>query len=131
MSLYIGEDKNKSWEDLRLSIERLDDTWESAKLIAFSIGVCSKGDSHYTEWLAKCALHLASRVAQVKKERDAAIRRFETYAKNDSHWGIENSIMKDALELIIRAVPINKDAKLACEGLKVIAREAIKEIEGK
>jgi hypothetical protein len=63
VSLYIGEDKNKSWEDLLYSIDRLPATWESAKLIAFAINLCGSEDKGlaYTRWLAMCALKLAER----------------------------------------------------------------------
>lgn len=36
-----------------------------------------------------------------------------------------NAVMLEALERIIRCVPMNMDPKLACDGLKDIAREAV------
>jgi len=64
MSLYIGDDKNKSWEELLWSLKTMDDTWGNAKLIAFAIDLCSAGHApgYYVAWLAKCALHLSAKL---------------------------------------------------------------------
>jgi hypothetical protein len=45
---------------------------------------------------------LQATIRTLKKERDAAIKRFETYAVNDAQWGVENSIFREALEEIAR-----------------------------
>ena len=37
---------------------------------------------------------------KAEHERDAACKRFESYAINNTHWGVENSELRDALEEI-------------------------------
>jgi len=39
-----------------------------------------------------------TKLSQAEAERDAAYKRFETYAKNNAYWGVENSELKDKIE---------------------------------
>jgi hypothetical protein len=65
MSLYIGEEKHKSSEDLLWTVEDMEDTWENAELISFAIHLCEPtSPSDYTAWLAKCDQGMDSRLAE-------------------------------------------------------------------
>jgi len=67
MSLYVGDDKNKCWEDLLDSLSRFEDKWGDAKLITFAVQVCDKNkDGSYVAWLAKCALHLQAKLKEAE-----------------------------------------------------------------
>ena len=49
------------------------------------------------DW-TECPARTAQRKAE--HERDAACKRFESYAINNTHWGVENSELRDTLEEI-------------------------------
>jgi len=92
MSLYIGEDKNKSWEELCWSIERLPDTWSSARLLSFAIRFCEREDQDYVSWLAKCALHFAHNQPEKKEEvvksltDEQILDQFDKFSSLPTNW---------------------------------------------